>query len=196
MAAIVSPDAYHFPTVLLELVGIAHVLNLLESNLGRGVELELEDVDIPVSPDGHIHPSLAGVFFHFGIEAAKRREDIHHALEVPFLIRLELVGAIGEECLQTAHEAVDILAFYLTDEQADFESGSCFVDIGIVRNEELYETLFHFLVWVSQLIQAESLIIPLNGEVSTLVYHRDRIGGSRVDAVQFIGRRLFLLEIG
>ena len=37
-ATIVRPDAYHFPAILLELVSIAHVMDLLESNLSESIE--------------------------------------------------------------------------------------------------------------------------------------------------------------
>ena len=108
-ATVVYTDANHSPTIFLELVGITHVLNLLKSNFCGGVELELEDVDVPVRPDCHVHPPLARMLLHLCIEATKGCKDIHHALEVPLLVRLELVRAIGKECLQAGHEAVDVL---------------------------------------------------------------------------------------
>ena len=125
---------------------------MFKSNIGGRIELKFKDVDVPVRPDCHVHPSLAGVFLHFCIEATKCREDIHHALEVSLLVRLEFIRAVGKECLQADHKSLDILISETQYKLANLKSGFCFLDIGIVRNKKLHETLFHLFVRIPQFV--------------------------------------------
>ena len=84
------------------------VMNLLQSLLGRAVQLEFHHIDKLVSLQDKVNASFARMIFHLGIEADKLEYDEKHILIMQFLFADHFVGSIRKETLQTAEEGVII----------------------------------------------------------------------------------------
>ena len=91
------------------------VMNLLQSLLGRAVQLEFHHIDKLVSLQDKVNASFARMIFHLGIEADKLEYDEKHILIMQFLFADHFVGSIRKETLQTAEEGVIITGTHLTD---------------------------------------------------------------------------------
>ena len=91
------------------------VMNLLQSLLGRAVQLEFHHIDKLVSLQDKVNASFARMIFHLGIEADKLEYDEKHILIMQFLFADHFVGSIRKETLQTAEEGVIITETHLTD---------------------------------------------------------------------------------
>ena len=91
------------------------VMNLLQSLLGRAVQLEFHHIDKLVSLQDKVNASFARMIFHLGIEADKLEYDEKHILVMQFLFADHFVGSIRKETLQTAEEGVIITETHLTD---------------------------------------------------------------------------------
>ena len=86
--------------------GITPFLNLLKSNGGGRVELELEDIHIARTFQHTVYAALARLLLHIVVVFAQQLQDqIERVLEMALtfthiMLTMEAVGDIGEECCQ------------------------------------------------------------------------------------------------
>ena len=105
-------------------LGIALFVDLFQGNLRRGVELELEDIDIVGAFQHAVDAPLARLLLHIGVVLAEQLQDevegvLEMALTLPrILLALEAVGDVGEECCQLQLELFNI-AFSQTPGKID-----------------------------------------------------------------------------
>ena len=82
------------------------VMNLLQSLLGRAVQLEFHHIDKLVSLQDKVNASFARMIFHLGIEADKLEYDEKHILVMQFLFTDNLVCSVCKEALQALEERI------------------------------------------------------------------------------------------
>jgi len=122
------------------------VMNLLQSLLGRAVQLEFHHIDKLVSLQDKVNASFARMIFHLGIEADKLEYDEKHILIMQFLFADHFVGSIRKETLQTAEEGVIITETHLTDKFLNLKGRFHLIYVRVKREQETYKPLFHFPV--------------------------------------------------
>ena len=109
-------DAY---LVYFALVGgvwldIALLVYLFQGNFRRGVELELEDIDIVGTLQHAVDATLARLLLNVGVVLAEQLQDeVERVLEMTLtlpcvLFALETVGDVGEETRQLELELLDV----------------------------------------------------------------------------------------
>ena len=109
-------DAY---LVYFALVGgvwldIALLVYLFQGNFRRGVELELEDIDIVGTLQHAVDATLARLFLNVGVVFAEQLEDeVEGVLEMTLtlprvLLALEAVGDVGKETRQLEPELLEV----------------------------------------------------------------------------------------
>ena len=95
-------------------LGIALFVDLFQGNLRRGVELELEDIDIVGAFQHAVDAPLARLLLHIGVVLAEQLQDevegvLEMALTLPrVLLALEAVGDVGKETCQLELELLDV----------------------------------------------------------------------------------------
>ena len=95
-------------------LGIALFVDLFQGNLRRGVELELEDVDVAGTFEHTVYATLARLLLHVGVVLAKELHDeVERVLEVTLtlllvLLALEAVGYVGEHGGELEAEGVEL----------------------------------------------------------------------------------------
>ena len=163
---------------------IAFLIDLADGFFGSTVQLELHDVDVVVGLHYHVYAAVGRAVFRLSVEAQQLEDDEEHVLVVPFQVACQLVGCVGKEALEAAHEGVGVAASDFPDEAAYLERGVARRKRRIVGQQKLGETFFYFLVGEAQFIGPEFFVEPLDGEVATLVEDGDGIGLHRVDTAQ------------
>ena len=123
-------------------------MNLLQSLLGRAVQLEFHHIDKLVSLQDKVNAPFTRMIFHLGIEADKLEYDEKHILIMQFLFLFadHFVGSIRKETLQTAEEGVIITGTHLTDKFLNLKGRFHLIYVCVKREQETYKLLFHFLV--------------------------------------------------
>ena len=95
-------------------LGIALFVDLFQGNLRRGVELELEDIDIVGAFQHAVDAPLARFLLHIGVVLAEQLQDevegvLEMALTLPrILLALEAVGDVGKETRQLELELLEV----------------------------------------------------------------------------------------
>ena len=152
------------------------VMNLLQSLLGRAVQLEFHHIDKLVSLQDKVNASFTRMIFHLGIEADKLEYDEKHILVMQFLFTDNLVCSVCKEALQALEERIVVAGTYFTDKLLYLKWRFNVVHAGIIRYKKLYEPFFHFFVWKAQMIDTELFIISFYSKISTLIDNRNGTG--------------------
>ena len=84
----------------------------------------------------------------------------------------ELVRAVREEPLEPLHESVYVPFADIIHEPLDLEPGPCPVAFGVIRHQESQEPLLDLPVRESEGVEAEFLVVLLDGEIPALVDDR------------------------
>ena len=120
---------------------------------------------------------LGSVVLDLGVEAGQAEDDEQYVLVVQLDVLCHFVRAVGEERLQALHEAVDVPVFHIGDELPDGESAFSLLHRSVVRQQEVHEPFLDLTVRESQFVDPRLGDESLDGEVSALVDHRDRVRG-------------------
>ena len=83
----VHPYLKELPSVRSKGKRVMLVMNLLQSLLGRAVQLEFHHIDKLVSLQDKVNASFARMIFHLGIEADKLEYDEKHILVMQVPVR-------------------------------------------------------------------------------------------------------------
>ena len=108
------------------------------------------------------------------------------------LVPNHFVSSVCKETLQTAEERVIITGTHFTNKLLNLKRRLDLIYVRIKRKQEADKTFFHFAIGETQAIHSKFFIIPLNGQVSTLINYRDGIGGFRIYTVQHLDIGLFM----
>ena len=101
---------------------IAFLIDLADGFFGSAVQLELHDVDVAVGLHYHVYATVGRAVFCLSVEAQQLEDDEEHVLVVPFQVACQLVGCVGKEALEAAHEGVGVAAFHFMDKVDNLES--------------------------------------------------------------------------
>ena len=99
----------------------------------------------------------------------------------------KFIWDVGHKCLEQFHKAVGVAALQTLNKLTD---NGCIIylpRIGIVRQEEVHESLLHLIIRIIQSVCLETLVIPLYGQVTALIEHGNGIVHLYLHAVQFVG---------
>ena len=161
--------------VRLEGAGILVVLDLPEGFLGGLVQFQLNDVDVVFRLDGDVHTALAGGLFHLHVESQKLEHQVERVLEVFFGITRYAVITPRQHGLHQQQEIFRPAFIHSHDKAAE---ETCLVIVAyrrIIGQQEIEEAPFYFLVGKTERIDAHVAVVILDGEVTALVKHGDRV---------------------
>ncbi|CDB72832.1 unknown [Bacteroides cellulosilyticus CAG:158] len=92
-----------------------------------------------------------------------------------FGLRVQLIGEIGKEGLQTGEEGIVIASFQLFYKLADIKALIIIIYAGIKWYKKTHETITNFIIRKFQQIIPKTLIVILYSKITTLINQRNRI---------------------
>ena len=168
-------DFHYLSVVRLKRYSISLIMNLLESLFSRTVQLELEHIYILRSLNNGISSSLRTMNFGLRELPHQLEYQIDHNLIMAFGLIIQFIREIGKESLEAMHESIRISVFQFPNELTDVETLLVICNGSIERNQEIQKSIADLIVRISQLIYFESVIILLDGQITTLINQRNRI---------------------
>ena len=106
----------------------------------------------------------------------------------------KFIGYASHKCLKQFHKALGIATLQVLNE---LTYNGCIVylpRIGVVRQQEVHESLLHLIIRVIQGVCLETFVIALYGQISALVEHGNGVVHLYLHAVQFAGTCLVARE--
>ena len=157
-----------------------------KSFFGRAVELKLHHIGVFIRLQHQVYAAFTGMIFRFDVEAHQLKDDKEYVLIMKLQIAHQLIRRIGHQRGKTAEEGVDLACFHFVYKLLYLEGRVYFISICIEGHQILEKSLFYFPVGKAQAIHSKTRVVPLDGKVSALIDHGDRVGRLRVDAVQYV----------
>ena len=166
----VDSHFHHRQSAQGEAFGIIFQVNLLHGGIGGFIQFQFYDVEGAMGAQHHIHTSAGSAYFHVHVEAEKAEDDIEQGLIMPLIVRVVALRNGREEGQEQLQGLVHVAAVNGIEQIGCQRGGT--VSLGgwhIVGQQTFHQPQTHLFVGDVERVQAQTGVLVLDGDVSTLV---------------------------